>query len=121
MPRLTACALNADGKTWARRILRLGAVGLALYLTSTVFLTFNDAFFHNGIGYDESFFVWGGWSINRGLAPYKDFIEFKPPLVFLTHALALKLYGFEGQRYRVFFELFPLAAILMAQASLIQR
>ena len=31
----------------------------------------------NSIGYDEQFFMWGGWCILKGLAPYRDFIEFK--------------------------------------------
>ena len=29
--------------------------------------------------------MWTGWSILKGLAPYKYFVEWKPPLAFLTH------------------------------------
>src|SRR3954465_12902350 len=50
-----------------------------------------DNFMYRGIDFDESHFVWGGWCINKGLVPYLQFLEFKPPILFLTHALALKL------------------------------
>jgi hypothetical protein len=90
-------------------------------LTSYVFLQLNKRFFFHHIDYDEGFFVWGGWCINKGLVPYRDFLEFKPPFVFLTHALAIKLHGFEGQRYRIFFAYFPLAACLSLLLALLQR
>ena len=101
--------------------LRVIGHAVALYATFCVFRVFNDPFLHNGIGYDEAFFVWGGWSITKGLVPYRDFLEFKPPFLFLTHALALKLFGFANLGYRRFFFLFPLASILSLQLSLILR
>ena len=76
---------------------------------------------HGGIGYDENFFLWGGWCITKGLRPYADFIEFKPPFTFLTHALALKLFGFDGFRYRLFFVYFHLLALGAAQLALLSR
>jgi hypothetical protein len=60
---------------------------------------------------DEGFFVWAGWCITKGLAPYRDFLDYKPPLVFLTHALALVIHGFAGFRYRWFFVWFPLSSL----------
>jgi hypothetical protein len=114
--------IEANAVTWARRTLFLAGHGLALWITASVFLVFNEPFqTHNGVGYDEGFFVWGGWSILKGLAPYKDFLEFKPPVVFLTHALAQKLFGFEHFGFRRFFTIFPLASILTLQASLVLR
>jgi hypothetical protein len=77
--------------------------------------------FANPLGYDEQIFVWGGWSILKGLAPYKDFVERKPPLVFLTHALGLKLFGFVGDHFRYFFFLLALASIAAILWSLISR
>jgi hypothetical protein len=94
---------------------------VALAVTTIVFLTLNKRFFYAPIAYDEEFFSWGGWSITKGLAPYRDFIEFKPPLVFITHALAQALFGFENGGYRIFFTLFPLASILVLQTSLVLR
>jgi|HubBroStandDraft_1064217.scaffolds.fasta_scaffold02206_6 hypothetical protein len=90
-------------------------------VTAYVFLIFNKRFYASGIGYDEEFFAWGGWCIRKGLAPYRDFIEFKPPLVFITHAIAQALCGFKNQGYRTFFAAFPLIAVLGLQASLVAR
>lgn len=94
---------------------------LTLALSAILFLTLNKRYFYSHMGYDEGFFVWGGWSITKGLVPYKEFLEFKPPFVFLTHALALKLFGFAGQRYRIFFAAFPLMGVLSLQTALIAR
>ena len=88
-------------------------------ITAWVFAVFNDNFLHRDFAYDEAYFTWGGWSILKGLAPYRDFLEFKPPLLFLTHALALKLYGFPLFQYRWFFLWFPMASVLAVKASLI--
>jgi hypothetical protein len=74
-----------------------------------------------GIGYDEQFFMWGGWSILKGLAPYKDFLEFKPPMTFLSHALALKLFGYQGERFRYFFLALALASVAALVGSLLRR
>jgi hypothetical protein len=90
-------------------------------VTAWVFAVFNDNFLHRDFAYDESYFVWGGWCINKGLVPYRDFLEFKPPLLFLTHALALKLYGYAAFQYRWFFLWFPMVSVLALQAALISR
>lgn len=103
------------------RTLAVAATLLTLGITAYVFLILNKRFYYNYIAYDEEFFVWGGWSITKGLAPYRDFIEFKPPLVFITHALAQLLFGFKNGGYRKFFTLFPLASILTLQLSLVAR
>ena len=100
------------------RWIPLAIVGL---VTAWVFVVFNDGFLHRDIAYDESYFVWGGWCILKGLAPYRDFLEFKPPLLFLTHALALKIYGLDAFQYRWFFLWFPMASVLALQASLVSR
>jgi hypothetical protein len=94
---------------------------LALAATATVFLVMNKRFYYNGIGYDEEFFVWGGWSITKGLAPYRDFIEFKPPMVFITHAFAQLLFGFKNGGYRKFFTIFPLVSMLALHAAMMAR
>jgi hypothetical protein len=101
--------------------LRWVPLAIACLVTAWVFAVFNDNFLHRDFAYDESYFTWGGWCILKGLAPYKDFLEFKPPLLFLTHALALKLYGFDAFQYRWFFLWFPMASVLALQASLVSR
>jgi hypothetical protein len=103
------------------RTLAVAATLFTLTITAYVFLTLNKRFYYNDISYDEEFFVWGGWSITKGLAPYRDFIEFKPPLVFITHALAQSLFGFKHGGYRKFFTLLPLASMLALQLSLVAR
>lgn len=86
-----------------------------------VFLLFNDGMEHHPDFGDEGFFAWCGWALTKGLTPYRDFLEFKPPFVFLTYALALKLFGFAGYRYREFFTYFPLVSIVALQLSLLSR
>jgi hypothetical protein len=92
-----------------------------LGLTAAIFLVLNKRFYSSGIGYDEEFFAWGGWCIRKGLAPYRDFIEFKPPLVFITHAFAQALFGFKNMGYRTYFAAFPLVSVLALQTSLVAR
>jgi hypothetical protein len=112
--------------TWSREDLRTRA-GPTLATVATfvvpiyVFLLFNDGMRHSGGWGDEGYFVWCGWSLAKGLVPYRDFMEFKPPFVFLTYALALKLYGLNGFAYRSFFTYFPLLSVLAFQASLLTR
>jgi hypothetical protein len=94
---------------------------MALGLTAFVFLTLNRRFYWSPIGFDEEFFVWGGWSIKKGLAPYRDFLEYKPPMLFLTHYFALALFGLKDAGYRVFFAAFPLMSVLALQVALVAR
>jgi hypothetical protein len=70
---------------------------------------------------DERYFLWEGWSVTRGLVPYRDFQEFKPPMVFLVNAAALALFGLPHMRYRLFFWLFSLAGFLALGVALLNR
>jgi hypothetical protein len=134
---MNAASLLAAGRARLRdlrsRVVALGRagvarVGLACLATALtfalpiyVFLLFNDVMRHAGGWADEGYFVWCGWSLTKGLVPYRDFMEFKPPFVFLTYALALKLHGFAGFGYRSFFSYFPLSSVLALQLSLLSR
>jgi hypothetical protein len=104
-----------------RSAFRVAAHLLSLGITAYVFLVLNKRFYYAEIGYDEEFFAWGGWCINKGLVPYRDFLEFKPPMVFLTHALAIFLFGFKNGGYRIFFAIYPLLSVLTLQSALIAR
>ena len=97
--------------------------GLAAIFGATVyvFVILSDSMSHNGPGGDEGYFSWGGWCILKGLVPYREFLDFKPPMVFITHALAQKLYGIQDSAYRKFFVLFPLGSIVLFQLSLLSR
>ncbi len=111
---------------WTRPEVRAGALPAALTALSFlvpawVFLILNDGMRHRGGWGDEGYFVWCGWSWKNGRTPYRDFMEFKPPFVFLTFALALALHGFDGFGYRTFFTWFPLLSILALQAALLTR
>lgn len=108
---------SGDGTTMAVTAATFATLAIPTY----VFLIFNDGMRHSGGWGDEGYFVWCGWSLLKGLVPYRDFMEFKPPFVFLTYALALKLHGLDGFGYRLFFTYFPLASILALQIALLTR
>ncbi len=114
-------SLQGVASAIASGVPRALVIAFCLAVPAYVFLVLNDAMLHGGVGYDECWFLWSGWCFLKGLAPYVDFLEFRPPFVFLTHALALKLHGFEGFRYRYFFAYFPMSALVAAHASLISR
>lgn len=96
-----------------------------LVVTAIVFWIFNGEMGHRPIGsphnYDEQFFIWCGWSITKGLAPYRDFLEYKPPMLFITHALAVGTVGISGPGFRLFFTFLNLGALLALQVSLLTR
>jgi hypothetical protein len=92
-----------------------------LAIVAWVFVTLDRPLRFGHLDTDEAFFVWGGWCVTKGLVPYRDFLDYKPPLVFLTHALALLIHGFAGFRYRWFFVWFPLVSLIALLAALRSR
>lgn len=119
----TASVAPSERSERIRLSLVIELVLLAASLTVTVyaFRILVDGMNHNGPGGDEGFFSWGGWSILKGLTPYREFLDYKPPMIFITHALAQKIYGVEGLAYRNFFLWFPLGSVLALQLSLVSR
>ena len=107
----------------ARTLARAAQYAMALFVPGWVFWRLARELMINAksIGYDEQYFMWGGWSILKGLAPYRDFLEFKPPMTFLSHALALKLFGYQGEHFRYFFLGLSLAAVIAFVGSLLKR
>jgi hypothetical protein len=73
------------------------------------------------IAYDEHYFLAEGWSVLKGQIPYRDFQEFKPPVIFFVHALGLELFGLEGLGYRKFLALLSLASFLALTVALLSR
>jgi hypothetical protein len=113
-------ARTSRRELWTAAAPRL-AVAASLAIPIYLFLLFNDGLRYSRGWGDEGYFLWGGWSITKGLVLYRDFMEFKPPFVFLTYALAFKLNGFEAFGFRTFFTYFPLASIVALQISLLTR
>jgi hypothetical protein len=73
------------------------------------------------IAYDEHYFLNEGWSVLKGQIPYKDFQEFKPPVIFFVNALGLQLFGLENLGYRKFLSLLSLAGFLAVTVALLSR
>jgi hypothetical protein len=106
----------------ARRwLLAHGTTTLGALVLTDVFWVLARRLTYAGINYDETFFLWGGWSITRGLVPYRDFQDFKPPMVFLTNALAVALFGVPHQRFALFFAGLTLASYLTLYLALVRR
>jgi hypothetical protein len=120
--RRAARAFADDGARVLTRPIREGLlVALSVAVIIWVFKLFNNDFLYEGIGFDESHFVWCGWCILKGLIPYRDFLEFKPPIPFLTHALALAIHGYKDFHFRWFFFYFPLLSLLSLYFALLTR
>jgi len=90
-------------------------------LMGWAFKLLDNEYLYAGFGHDEQYFVWCGWSITKGLVPYRDFSEYKPPVAFLTHALALALHGFRDLQFRWFFLYFPLASLFSLYFAMLTR
>ena len=78
-------------------------------------------FFSAQFGFDEHYFVWEGYSVTKGMVPYRDFFEFKPPMVILVNALGLKLFGLEHMAFRQILVLLSLAGFLSLTIALLSR
>ena len=72
-------------------------------------------------GFDEHYFVWEGFSVTKGMVPYRDFFEFKPPMVILVNALGLRIFGLDHLAYRQIFSLLSLAGFLSLTIALLSR
>ena len=97
------------------------ADGCLLGGITTIHLIFARAFLFGGFGFDEQYFLYEGFALGKGMIPYRDFQEFKPPLIFLLNMLALKVFGLDQMRFRYFFLLLSLAAFLVVAVALLSR
>jgi hypothetical protein len=94
---------------------------VALLVPLILFHILNDRIMKSGLGYDEQLFAWGGWSMTQGLRPYIDFLEFKPPMVFITYAMAIWTFGEKNTDFRIFFSLFAALSVVALHVSLLSR
>jgi hypothetical protein len=72
-------------------------------------------------GFDERYFLHEGWSVTKGLVPYRDLQEFKPPVIFFVNALGVALFGLDGLAYRNILSLLSLAGFLALAIALLSR
>lgn len=42
---------------------------------------------------DKEIFTYTGWAVSKGLVPYRDFVDHKPPLIFFVHFAGIGLAG----------------------------
>ena len=73
------------------------------------------------IAYDEHYFLFEGWALLKGQIPYRDFQEFKPPVIFFVNALGLQLFGLDGLGYRQLLAFLSLASFLALTLALLSR
>jgi len=99
------------------------ALPAALLLPATwaLFRLLSRPLSHSWPSLDEKYFIWEGWSLAKGMAPYRDFTDFKPPVVFLCNEIALRVFSMKDQGYRLFFTWIAGGSILCLVGSLISR
>ncbi|HMI87347.1 MAG TPA: hypothetical protein VK550_24835 [Polyangiaceae bacterium] len=78
-------------------------------------------FLHAPVGLDEAYFVFEGWSTVKGQVPYRDFQEFKPPMVIFVNAIGIQLFGLASMAYRHIFSLLSLAGFTCLTLALLSR
>ena len=95
--------------------------GAVLGLLGVIHCIFGRAFLFAPVAFDEQFFLFEGYSLGRGLVPYRDFQELKPPAVFLVNMLGLRLFGLHDFRFRYFLAGLSMAAFLTVAIALLSR
>ena len=99
---------------------RLQDVSL-LGILGVIHCIFGRPFLFSPLAFDEQFFLFEGFSLGRGLVPYRDFQELKPPAIFLVNMLALRLFGLQDFRFRYFLAALSMAAFLTVAIALLSR
>ena len=100
-----------------RRLPDMGVLGLLAAIHSIL----GRPFLFAPMTFDEQFFLFEGFSLGRGLVPYRDFQELKPPAIFLVNMLALRLFGLPDFRFRYFLAALSMAAFLTVAIALLSR
>lgn len=94
---------------------------LPVSLLGALVYIFSRAHFFAPIKLDEEAFIWYGSLILDGRVPYREFFEPKPPVIFFTNALGLKLFGLEGHLFRIVPTAVALASLLLFYLAMRQR
>ena len=105
----------------ARSLFRHGYDALALLWVTVFHHVLGVKYRFAQIAYDEHWFLNEGWSVVKGQVPYRDFQEFKPPVVIFVNALGVQLFGIEDLGYRKLLALLSLAGFLALTVALLSR
>jgi hypothetical protein len=108
---------QAVARTLLARVLDAATLGAVVAFHRLI----GAKFLYGRVGFDEHYFLWEGFSTVKGMVPYRDFQEFKPPMIFIVNALAIKFFGLEAMGYRHFFSLLSLGAFLSLTIALLSR
>ena len=100
---------------------RIASGFVAVWILARTMLVIGRRLTFGNYSFDEGWFVWGGWSTLKGLAPYRDFHDFKPPAFFLSEAAAIACFGTEDQRFRLFFLGLATASVVAVAVGLMFR
>ena len=61
---------------------------------------------------DEGVYAYIGWGMFKGLVPYKDIFDHKPPGIYVLYALSFLLFGTSGVSIKVFGTIYTLGTVL---------
>jgi hypothetical protein len=92
-----------------------------LIAIASVFRLLARPLHRTAFGYDEHWFVWGGWGITTGQSPYIDFTDFKPPIGFLVNAAGIAVWGFEALAYRYIMSLLVFCGLALLYFAMRSR
>jgi hypothetical protein len=96
------------------KLIKENNMTVIIVLVLAAFVTlFVRSRFLSDVGFDEGLFIWYGSLINKGLVPYKDFFEPKPPVIFFANALGLKIFGTKHFLFRLFPSLIAVFSIFL--------
>jgi hypothetical protein len=118
---LTRSAWGQRATSVARRLLPFAFDALALVWLWLFHRILGLSYRFAQIAYDEHFFLTEGWSVLKGQVPYRDFQEFKPPVIFFVNALGLQYFGLQGLGYRKFLSLLSISGFLALAIALLSR
>ena len=76
---------------------------------------------YSPLSYDERFYIYGGYSILHGEVPFKDFQNLKGPLLSMSEAVGIKLFGLEHQGYRELPLAMAIGSMTLVVGALLQR
>ncbi|MDX2051019.1 MAG: hypothetical protein SFV15_01425 [Polyangiaceae bacterium] len=94
---------------------------IAILCVTLVHRVLGQKFLWAPFSFDEHYFLHPGWSMTKGLVPYRDFQDFKPPMIFVVNWLGVELFGLDGSGYRQLLSLLSLGAFLWVTIALLSR
>lgn len=107
---------------WSPDFLRRRTPDILVLLALAIVFTLLARPLHRAqFGYDEHWFVWGGWAITAGQTPYIDFTDFKPPMGFLVNAAGIALFGLRALAFRYVIAYLVFAGLVLLYLAMRSR